>query len=227
MHISTGRIVALVAGLMLHASGVRGQTFTNNNLLLLPGTPGDTIGPASNYPSTIVVNGLGGVIADINVTIMGVSHTFADDIDILLVGPNGANVMLMAGAGGSTVLTNASFTFDDQALQFMPNTNPPLVSGTYLPSNYEPLQGMPLPAPQQPYGSLLSVFNGINPNGDWRLYVADDCSGDSGSIQGWSLEITLVPAPGALVAVIGVALLGCRKRRNAATSIQPARSQAS
>jgi hypothetical protein len=156
-----------------------------------------------------------------------VSHTFADDIDVLLVGPNGANVMLMAGAGGSTVLTNASFTFDDQAMQFMPNTNPPLVSGTYLPSNYEPLQGMPLPAPQQPYGSLLSVFNGINPNGEWRLYVADDGSGDSGSIQGWSLEVTLVPVPGALIALIGSALFGSRRRRVALISNHPARSPAS
>lgn len=43
----------------------------------------------------------------------------------------------------------------------------------------------------------LAVFNGINPNGTWRLYVSDDEAGDSGTITGgWSITITTsVPLP--------------------------------
>ena len=37
----------------------------------------------------------------------------------------------------------------------------------------------------------MSVFNGLNPNGAWSLYVLDDEAGDSGSIAGgWSLKFT-------------------------------------
>jgi hypothetical protein len=37
----------------------------------------------------------------------------------------------------------------------------------------------------------MSVFNGANPNGTWRLYVRDDFTTDSGFIGGgWSLSVT-------------------------------------
>ena len=43
----------------------------------------------------------------------------------------------------------------------------------------------------QPYALTLSSFNGVNPNGNWSLYVDDDAEGDSGLISGgWSLIIT-------------------------------------
>jgi hypothetical protein len=41
------------------------------------------------------------------------------------------------------------------------------------------------------------VFDGTNPSGDWKLFVQDDVSGDTGVIAGgWSLDIqTTGPAP--------------------------------
>lgn len=33
----------------------------------------------------------------------------------------------------------------------------------------------------------LSAFNGLNPTGTWTLYIHDLVSGDSGSLQEWSL----------------------------------------
>lgn len=41
--------------------------------------------------------------------------------------------------------------------------------------------------------ATLSSFNGIDPNGEWVLYVADVSGGDLHSLVSWSLEMEAVP----------------------------------
>ena len=60
--------------------------------------------PATPYPSNIAVAGLTGTITKVTVALNGVSHTFPDDIDVLLVGPGG-NLIIMSDVGGSTAIT--------------------------------------------------------------------------------------------------------------------------
>src|SRR6266478_22282 len=43
--------------------------------------------------------------------------------------------------------------------------------------------------------ALLSSFNGLNPNGEWVLYVADMETGDIYTLDNWGLEITGYTAP--------------------------------
>lgn len=43
-------------------------------------------------------------------------------------------------------------------------------------------------------GSLAS-FDGMNPNGTWTIFFADLSSGNTSTLQGWSLDITAVPEP--------------------------------
>ncbi|WP_353957823.1 hypothetical protein [Peribacillus sp. NJ4] len=77
-------------------------TFPNPTPIIING---DTQGPAAPYPSFINVAGLTGTIAEVTVTLNNMSHTFPADLDILLVGPQGQNVLLMSDAGGELVLS--------------------------------------------------------------------------------------------------------------------------
>jgi subtilisin-like proprotein convertase family protein len=195
--------------------GVQATTFTNLNSILIPAA--GTEGIADPYPSIINVSGLSGTIGDVNVTISGFSHTFPDDIDMLLVGPGGQKLILMSDAGGPHDVTNLTLTFDDEGLSFPSNGNT-LVSGLFKPVNYTgnggPNDVFPAPAPARPYGTLLSIFDGTNPNGDWRLFVFDDEGQDIGRIaNGWSLEIaTVVPEPSTWV-LLGAGLMAVVIRR--------------
>ena len=71
-----------------------------------------------------------------------------------------------------------------------------LFDGTYRPVNYGGGDSFPAPAPatfQSPApagtATLASVFNGTDPNGDWKLFIVDDQGFSSGSLASWSLTI--------------------------------------
>ena len=62
------------------------QTFTSTEAITVPnGAPGTTKGPASPYPSAITVGGFpNGVITDVDLLLLDVTHQIAEDLDILL-----------------------------------------------------------------------------------------------------------------------------------------------
>ena len=147
--------------------------------------------PADPYPSAITVSNLAGRLAKVTVTLTDFSHPYPDDVDILLVGPQGQNVMLMSDAGGDFIVKGLNLTFDDEAPSPPPD-NLVLSSGTWQPSNfgYAPDELAP-PAPAAPHGQSLSVFNGTDPNGVWSLFVQDDDQQLSGGLAaGWALHLT-------------------------------------
>ena len=65
------------------------------------GTGCGTGAPAAPYPDNINVSGQPSLIAGVEVTLTGFSHQVPIDVDILLVGPGGQNVVLMSDVGGS------------------------------------------------------------------------------------------------------------------------------
>jgi subtilisin-like proprotein convertase family protein len=165
-------------------------TIANAAPILIPAT--GTSGPAAPYPSTINVSGITDPVTKVTVTLKNMNHTFPDDIDVLLVGPGGQKLLLMSDAGGSADIVNNTYTFDDAAAATLSDVGP-LASGTFKPSNFATGDTFPAPAPVGPYPDpqLLSVFNGVNPNGTWSLFVFDDVGGDVGNINlGWELNIT-------------------------------------
>jgi uncharacterized repeat protein (TIGR01451 family) len=160
-------------------------TAANNSGIYIP-----EIGTAAPYPSAISVAGLTGVVSQVTVTLSDLSHTFPDDLDVLLVSPAGTKLVLMSDAGGNYSVSNVTLTFSASASAALPD-NAKVVSGTYLPSGYDAGDIFVSPAPDGPLAGSLTAFNGEDPNGAWLLYVVDDSAGDRGSIAAWSLNFTL------------------------------------
>ena len=152
-------------------------------------------GAATPYPSQIAVAvAAGAVITDVDVTLNTLNHNYAEDINVLLVGPQGQTVMLMSDVDAlEQILSGETYTFDDSAPGPLSPTSIDL-TGSYQPSDYADTCGndsFPGLVPVGPYGATMSVFNGTNPNGNWDLYVVDDCTFDTGAIVGgWSIAIT-------------------------------------
>jgi subtilisin-like proprotein convertase family protein len=184
----------------MFATGVGTYSFTSTGI-----TINDTgSGTASPYPSTLSVGGLNGVTSKVTVTVTGFSDPRPDDVDMLLVGPNGASLIIWSDVGGNSPSGTVNITLDDAALNYLSDAGP-LSSNTFKPTNESTAQdSFAAPAPAGPYGnpggavvgagadSLASKFNSTNPNGTWSLYIIDDATGagGAGSITSWSLNVT-------------------------------------
>jgi Domain of unknown function (DUF4347)/Calx-beta domain/FG-GAP-like repeat/Bacterial Ig domain len=162
-------------------------TYTNPNAIINSGN----LAASTPYPSVINVSGFSGTVGQIKVTLSNFSYAYPGDIDILLVGPDGKNLILMSDAGRGNSTANQTLTFTDSGAAL---TSGPIISGTYKPTNINDSDGddvFPNPAPVPSVATTLAIFNGTDPNGDWSLYVRDDFGGgEFGSIAGWSLDIT-------------------------------------
>lgn len=158
--------------------------FCNLSLITIPAS-----GPASAYPSSITVSGMGRVLSNVVVTIAGLTHTFPDDLDLLLVGPEGQNAIIMSDVGGGYAVNSIGLELDDRAINPLPDFTQ-LTSGEYRPMNYGTGDTFPSPAPAPSGQVALSTFAGTNPNGTWKLYIVDDSAQDYGNIgAGWCLTI--------------------------------------
>ena len=186
--ISVGCTLALMLGWTgWTAPSASATVYSNTGAITIPSSGSD--GRANPYPSTISVTETG-PITDVNVTIAGISHTFPDDVDVLLVAPTGLTTVLMADVGGGLDLANVNLSFDDAASASLPDSTQ-IVAGTFKPTSVGGFNGT-APAPAGPYGATLSALNGTDAAGTWKLFVFDDVSVvDGGSISGgWSLDIT-------------------------------------
>ncbi len=144
---------------------------------------------ASPYPSSITISGLGTSVTDVNVFLYGVTHTYPDDLDFLLVGPQGQNLVILSDTGGGLDISGINLTLDDNAASTLPDESV-LNSGAFRPANYAPADTFPSPAPAPSGATTLTAFNGTDPNGTWSLYIVDDAVNDAGSLSGgWCLEI--------------------------------------
>lgn len=125
---------------------------------------------SSNVTSTINIITTG-IINDINIDNLNISHTYIQDIIVTLTSPSGTAVALLNQpcAGENNILMD----FDDEASTGV-FPCPPTNGQAYQPFN------------------LLSTFDGEDINGIWTLRVYDVYGPlDGGSLDGWGLEISL------------------------------------
>jgi uncharacterized delta-60 repeat protein len=151
--------------------------------------------------STVTVSGLPGTITKIRVSLNKITHTFPADLDIMLESPTGARTMLMSDTGGGQGqgFVNKTIIIDQSAARAIPVPTTDNF-GFFKPTNLngnttlEPggIDVFPAPGPgSQNYGAgNLDVFNGTNPNGQWKLYALDDEGQDFGGFDGWTLDVT-------------------------------------
>lgn len=120
-------------------------SFSNTAAISIP-----AFGNAGLYPSPIAVSGVGASASKVTVTLSGFSHSFPDDVDVLLVGPTGARAVLLSDAGGiGPGVSNLNFTFDQTAATLISDGTAP-TSGTYQPVNYTSVDAFdtwPAPGP--------------------------------------------------------------------------------
>jgi hypothetical protein len=150
--------------------------------------------------STIEVSGLPNPIqgsSSITVTLQELNATNTSDVDVVVVGPTGA-LVLLGGAGATFPVGPLTIMFDDLA----PDRIPPdlSASGSFKPTQSVPIGSFPSPGPGLAYDSpatvgtttLSNLASGTNLNGTWSLYAMDTVSGDSTDIaSGWSMHITI------------------------------------
>jgi subtilisin-like proprotein convertase family protein len=107
-------------------------------------------------------------ISDINVNHVRGSHQFFKDLEIAVVNPSMDTVTLFKNrsCGGGSFDIN----FDDAAPGWFNcgNKNDGVISWSLSP---------------------LDVMNGKQAQGQWKLIVKDNKSGDSGELEGWSLQV--------------------------------------
>ncbi len=169
-------------------------TFTGGLITISTGAAA----PAAPYPSVINVSGLPAGSTIKSVQINGISHTWSDDLDILLQSPTGTNVVLMSDVGGSTNLSLSprNYSFNDAAATGLTIGTPGSISGTYRPTNNGASDTYPAPIGAITQGTpTIASFGAASTNGAWNLYVSDDAGGDGGSINNWSITFTLPPTP--------------------------------
>ena len=103
---------------------------------------------------------------------LNLDHNFMQDLDVSLVSPEGNEVVLFSDIGASvTGNRRMDISLSDDAA---------------LPIHALTAQESLVYTPEQ---SLLSFFEGMNPNGTWTLKIHDDAANDDGILNSWSITV--------------------------------------
>ena len=142
-------------------------------------------GRAEVYPMAGTVPAGTGSVTEVQLDLEFAQHTFADDLDVMLVGPDGTAVTVMSDVGDSSDLLGRSYRFGDLFSSTMADSDPN-PTGNYRPTDVDTggEDAFDLPAPPAAEASdHLAVFNGREAAGTWRVFVMDDTSSDFGAIK--------------------------------------------
>jgi len=143
-------------------------------------------------------------ITDLNVT-LNLSGGWNGDLYAYLVESSGFTVLLnrvgrQTGNSPGYGASGMNVTFSDAGLLNIHNVSAPVSGGIYRPDgrNINPVSSPATFSATLPT-TPLSSFAGLNPNGNWTLFIADVSGGDVSTVTSWGLDIAAVPEPRSLV----------------------------
>ncbi len=116
-------------------------------------------------------------ITDLNVN-LDITHTWIGDLAVTLTAPDGttmAAIMDRPGVPATVVGCNnadpaINIDLDDEAVDTVEDSCPEPYVGSFIPNE------------------ALSAFNGISTLGTWTLEITDSAAGDTGTLNGWTLN---------------------------------------
>ena len=159
-------------GAILHTSDGGGtlsfEIFERNTLDLSIPDPGEVSDIIDVYISPGILDDH--TLSGVTVLIDSVLHPEVSDLTFLLTHDGITDTLITQSEIADTNILHCGLT--DAAAIFIAEGEPPY-EGNYKPH------------------SPLSVFSGMNPNGEWTLKVVDMVSGNSGTLQGWGLKLFL------------------------------------
>ena len=147
-------------------------------------------------------------------------HTWAGDLAAILTAPNGDDSHVMVRVGG-TSSTSFGDSSDLSGSYNFTNTGPSFLSaaslaavGAIIPNgNYGRFTNAAV-SPRPPIDNDdFTVFNGDQAGGTWTLTIQDASGGDTGTLVGWSIDISPVPEPASMGLLAGAAVLPLLRRR--------------
>ena len=106
-------------------------------------------------------------ISDVNLAV-NLTHTYVSDLQIILQGPMTTTTQSTIFNQSCTNNDNINATFDDQGSA--------IVCATTITGNASP-------------STPLSVFNGLNPNGNWLVGIRDVGAADTGNVASYTLTV--------------------------------------
>ncbi|PQO25803.1 calcium sensor EFh [Blastopirellula marina] len=150
---------------VLTSQTVAGGEFSNSqaHLLLPRSTVVSEIEIADDY-----------LIGDLNVQ-LSITHTYTEQLDGYLIGPDGQRIELFTGVGGSDDHFDKTI-FDDDNGERITRSRAPF-RGTFRPEALEKRQ------------PGLNHYKGKNLKGTWQLMIRASRSERSGVLHGWSLLV--------------------------------------
>lgn len=140
------------------------NNFSNSTSIPIPdgagaGVEGTPVISTINIPSSIILN-------DVNVTV-NITHTYIEDLKLVLKSPSGTQVVLYANNCGGQ--DNINVIFDDAGTTA-------INCGSLFQEVVTPL-------------SALLPLNAENAQGDWTLTVTDNYNNDTGTLNSWAIEV--------------------------------------
>jgi subtilisin-like proprotein convertase family protein len=151
--------------------------------------------PALPEASTLTVSGMPPGVTDVNLLLDDVTG-WVGRTEFLLESPGGRFAHVLSDFAEDNDLEKVDLTLDDQATETIPRSAAP-VSGSYRPRNYDDPDDLSEPVAGIETIDMradLSVFDGEDANGTWKLWVFQEAAGGPVSIAGWSLQITTTDA---------------------------------